>query len=190
VNINILIVGVGGQGTLLASKILGNYAMLINKDCKLSEVHGMSQRGGSVVTYVRISDKVYSPLIDRKSADLILAFEELEALRWAEYIKDGGVIIINKQNLYPMPVITGKADYPADIYERIGGYDAKIHSIDALEIATKLNDLRTVNVAVLGFCAELLKFDIEKFKEAIKNSVPASTFETNLKAFEEGANHA
>ncbi|MDR0304888.1 MAG: indolepyruvate oxidoreductase subunit beta [Chitinispirillales bacterium] len=189
-NINILIVGVGGQGTLLASKILGNYATLINKDCKLSEVHGMSQRGGSVVTYVRISDKVYSPLIDKKNADVILAFEELEALRWADYIKDGGMIIINKQNLYPMPVITGKVDYPADIYERVGGYGAQIRNIDALEIAMKLGDLRTVNVAVLGFCAVLLKFDREKFKEAIKNSVPASTFDINLRAFEEGEKRA
>ena len=186
-NMNILIVGVGGQGTLLASKILGNYACLINKDCKLSEVHGMAQRGGSVVTYVRICDKVYSPLTEKKNADVILSFEELEALRWAEYAKDGAAIITNKQQLYPMPVITGKVEYPDDIYERLGAYNAKIYSIDALEIAKKLNDLRVVNVVVLGFFAALLKLDKEKFKEAIKNSVSASTFEINLKAFEEGA---
>jgi indolepyruvate ferredoxin oxidoreductase beta subunit len=189
-NIDILIVGVGGQGTLLASKIFGNYALLMGKDCKLSEVHGMSQRGGSVVTYVRIADKVYSPLIDKKSADIVLAFEELEALRWADYVKEGGKIIVNKQKLYPMPVITGKAEYPDDIYERLGKYNAEVHSIDAFGIATKLNNLLTVNLAVLGFCAALLKFDMEKFKEAIKDSVAASTLDVNLKAFEEGTKHA
>jgi len=189
-NLNMLIVGVGGQGTLLASKILGNYAALIGKDCKLSEVHGMAQRGGSVVTFVRIGDKIHSPLIDKKSADIILAFEELEALRWAEYLKDGGKIIINKQNLYPMPVITGKMEYPSDIYERLSKYNAEIYSIDALGIATKLNNLRTINIAVLGLCAKLLNLDMEKFKEAIKNSVAAKTLEINLKAFEEGAQNA
>jgi len=187
-NINILIVGVGGQGTLLASKILGNYAMLINKDCKLSEVHGMSQRGGSVVTYVRIGDKVYSPLIDKKCADVVLAFEELEALRWADYVKDGGTVIVNRQKLYPMPVITGKSEYPDNIYERLGSHNAEIHGIDALGIATKLGNLRTVNVAVLGFCAALLKFDAETFKEAVRKSVSAATVEVNIKAFEEGFN--
>lgn len=186
-NLNILIVGVGGQGTLLASKIFGNYATLIQKDCKLSEVHGMAQRGGSVVTFVRIGDKVHSPLIEKKGADVILAFEELEALRWAEYVKDSGKIIINRQNLFPMPVITGKMEYPADIYEKLGKYNAKIHSVDALEIATKLNNLKTINVVVLGLCAKLLGLDIEKFKEAIKNSVAQKTLEINLKAFDEGA---
>lgn len=189
-NLNILIVGVGGQGTLLASKIFGNYAALIGKDCKLSEVHGMAQRGGSVVTFVRIADKVHSPLIDKKGADVILAFEELEALRWAEYLKDGGKIIINKQNLYPMPVITGKMEYPSNIYEQLGKYNIEIYSIDALDIASKLNNLRTVNVAVLGLCAAILKLDIEKFKEAIKNSVAAKTLEINLKAFDEGVKNA
>jgi indolepyruvate ferredoxin oxidoreductase beta subunit len=107
-NLNILIVGVGGQGTLLASKILGEYARLIGKDCKVSEVHGMAQRGGSVVTYVRIGEKIHSPLIDHKTADMIIAFEELEALRWANYVKDGGIIVVNKQNRFI-------ENYPTDI---------------------------------------------------------------------------
>jgi indolepyruvate ferredoxin oxidoreductase beta subunit len=185
-----LIVGVGGQGTLLASKILGNYAALIGKDCKLSEVHGMAQRGGSVVTFVRISDKVHSPIIDKKGADVILAFEELEAIRWADYLKDGGKIIINKQNISPLPVITGKMEYPSDIYERLSKINGEIYSINALEIAKNLNDLRMINVAVLGFCAKLLNLDIEKFKEAIKMSVAPKTLETNLKAFDEGLKNA
>ena len=185
-NLNILIVGVGGQGTLLASKIFGNYAAIIGKDCKLSEVHGMSQRGGSVVTYVRIADKVYSPLIDKKEADVIIAFEELEALRWANYIKDEGLIVVNEQNTFPMPCVTGKADYPTDIYERLSKYNAKVHKINALDIAKKLGNLRLVNTAVLGFVCALLNLDKEKFVDALKLSVAAKTVEGNLKAFEEG----
>ncbi|MCL2208139.1 MAG: indolepyruvate oxidoreductase subunit beta [Fibromonadales bacterium] len=183
---NILIAGVGGQGTLLASKILGNYALLIGKDCKVSEVHGMSQRGGSVITHVRIADEVHSSLFDKKQADAILAFEELEALRWAGQVKDGGTIIVNQQNIYPMPCSVGIAEYPSDIYEQLAKYNAEIHKIDAIGIATKLNEIRTVNIAVLGFCAAILNFSKEAFIEAIKKSVAAATVETNLKAFEQG----
>jgi indolepyruvate ferredoxin oxidoreductase beta subunit len=185
-NFNILIAGVGGQGTLLASKIFGNYAQLMGKDCKISEVHGMAQRGGSVVTYVRIADKVYSPLFDKKQADVVLAFEELEALRSAVYIKDGGIIIVNKQNIYPMPCALGIAEYPSDIYKQLSEYKAAIHKIDAISIATKLNNIRTANIAMLGFCASVLNFDKEIFINAIKKSVANSTLEINLKAFEEG----
>jgi len=183
---NILIAGVGGQGTLLASKILGNYAQLTGKDCKVSEVHGMSQRGGSVITHVRIADKVRSPLFDKKQADAVLAFEELEALRWAGHVKDGGVIIVNQQNIYPMPCTAGIAEYPKDIYEQLAKYNAKIHKIDAIGIANKLGEIRTVNIAVLGFCAAILNFNKETFMDAIKKSVAATTLETNLKAFEQG----
>ncbi len=185
-NFNILIAGVGGQGTLLASKILGNYAQLIGKDCKVSEVHGMAQRGGSVVTYVRIADKVYSPLFDKKQADVLLAFEELEALRSAGHIKDNGIAIINKQNIYPMPCALGIAEYPNDIYEQLSKYNAKIHKIDAIGIATKLNDIRTVNIAMLGFFTALLNFDKKIFISAIEKSVAKPTLEINLKAFEQG----
>jgi indolepyruvate ferredoxin oxidoreductase beta subunit len=185
-NFNILIAGVGGQGTLLASKILGNYAQLIGEDCKVSEVHGMAQRGGSVVTYVRIANKVYSPLFDKKDADVVLAFEELEALRSAEYVKDDGIIIVNKQNIYPMPCALGAAEYPSDIYEQLSKYNAKIHKIDAMGIAAKLNDIRTVNIAMLGFCAAILNLSKEIFIDAIKKSVASSTLEINLKAFEHG----
>jgi indolepyruvate ferredoxin oxidoreductase beta subunit len=185
-NFNILIAGVGGQGTLLASKILGNYAQLIGKDCKVSEVHGMAQRGGSVVTYVRIADKVYSPLFDKKQADVVLAFEELEALRCAGHVKDGGIIIVNKQNIYPMPCALGAAEYPSDIYEQLSKYNAKIHKIDAIGIANKLNNIRTANIAMLGFCAATLNFDKEVFINALEKSVANLTLEINLKAFEQG----
>jgi len=185
-NFNILIAGVGGQGTLLASKILGNYAQLIGKDCKVSEVHGMSQRGGSVITHVRIADKVYSPLFDKKQADAVLAFEELEALRWAGHVKDGGMIIVNRQNIYPMPCTVGLAEYPSNIYEQLSKYNANIHKIDAIGIANKLNNIRTVNIAVLGFCAAKLNFDKDTFVNAIKKSVAEPTIEINLKAFEQG----
>jgi len=183
---NILIAGVGGQGTLLASKILGNYAQLIGKDCKVSEVHGMSQRGGSVITHVRIADKVYSPLFDKKQADAVLAFEELEALRWAGHVKDGGVVIVNQQNIYPMPCTVGLAEYPSNIYEQLAKYNAKIHKIDAIGIANKLHEIRTVNIAVLGFCAAILNLNKDTFTDAIKKSVAAATIEINLKAFEQG----
>ncbi|MDR0516275.1 MAG: indolepyruvate oxidoreductase subunit beta [Fibromonadaceae bacterium] len=185
-NFNILIVGVGGQGTLLASKILGSYAQLINKDCKVSEVHGMSQRGGSVVTHIKIADKVYSPLFCEKQADVVLAFEELEALRWAGHVKDDGIIIVNKQNIYPMPCTAGIAEYPGNIYEQLSKYNAKIHKIDAMDIANKLNNIRAFNIAMLGFCAAMLNFNKETFINAIKKSVAVSTLEINLKAFEQG----
>ncbi|GBU25580.1 indolepyruvate ferredoxin oxidoreductase, beta subunit [Fibrobacteria bacterium R8-3-H12] len=185
-NLNILIAGVGGQGTLLASKIFGNYAQLIGKDCKVSEVHGMAQRGGSVVTYVRIADKVYSPLFDKKQADVVLAFEELEALRSAGYAKDGGIVIVNEQNIYPMPCALGLAEYPGDIYEQLSGYKAAVHKIDAIGIAAKLNNLRTVNIAMLGFCASVLGFDRDVFAEAIKRSVDGAMLEVNIAAFEGG----
>jgi indolepyruvate ferredoxin oxidoreductase beta subunit len=165
-NLNILIVGVGGQGTLLASKILGEYARLIGKDCKISEVHGMAQRGGSVVTHARIGEKICSPLIDHKTADVIIAFEELEALRSANYAKDGGIIVVNQQNRFI-------ENYPKDIYERLANYNAQIKKVAG-----------TTNVGVLGFVCALLKFDKPTFAEAIKNSVKATTLDANMLAFE------
>jgi indolepyruvate ferredoxin oxidoreductase beta subunit len=165
-NLNILIVGVGGQGTLLASKILGEYARLIEKDCKVSEVHGMSQRGGSVVTYVRMGEKIHSPLIDSKAADVIIAFEELEALRWANYAKDGAVMVVNQYNRFI-------ENYPKDIYERLAKYNVHIKKVAG-----------ATNVGVLGFVCALLKFDKQIFVQAIKNSVKAATIEMNMIAFE------
>ena len=132
---NIMIVGVGGQGTLLASKLLGYVLMQQGYDVKVSEVHGMSQRGGSVVTYVRFGDKVYSPVIDKGEADYILSFEKLEALRWLEYLKTGGQIITNTQEVDPMPVITGAMQYPDNIIEKLEAAGAKVDAKDFLSIA-------------------------------------------------------
>ena len=139
---NILIVGVGGQGTLLTSRIIGDVAVKKGYDVKMSEVHGMAQRGGSVVTHVRYGDKVYSPLVEEGTCDILLAFEKLEALRWIHYLKEDGIAIVNNQEINPMPVITGAAQYPEDIIERIKVTCKKTYIVDALNIAKELGLLR------------------------------------------------
>ena len=147
---NIMIVGVGGQGTLLASKMLGYVLMHQGYDVKVSEVHGMSQRGGSVVTYVRFGKKVYSPVIDKGEADYILSFEKLEAERWIEYLKIGGQIITNTQEVDPMPVITGAAEYPADIVKKLEEAGAKVDAKDFLSIAEVAGSSKAVNIVLMG----------------------------------------
>ena len=147
---NIMIVGVGGQGTLLASKLLGYVLMQQEYDVKVSEVHGMSQRGGSVVTYVRFGDKVYSPVIDKGEADYILSFEKLEALRWIEYLKIGGQIITNTQEVDPMPVITGAMQYPDNIIEKLEAAGAKVDAKDFLSIAEEAGSAKAVNIVLMG----------------------------------------
>ena len=147
---NIMIVGVGGQGTLLASKLLGYVLMQQEYDVKVSEVHGMSQRGGSVVTYVRFGDKVYSPVIDKGEADYILSFEKLEALRWIEYLKIGGQIITNTQEVDPMPVITGAMQYPDNIIEKLESAGAKVDAKDFLSIAEEAGSAKAVNIVLMG----------------------------------------
>lgn len=183
--LNLLIVGVGGQGTLLASRILGTVALKMNFDVKVSEVHGMSQRGGSVVTYVKFGEKVYSPLIEKGEADLIIAFEELEALRWIDYLTKDGKMIINEQEINPMPVIIGKAKYPENI---IAVLEAKhnIFSLDALKIARECGTIKAVNIVLLGVMAKLTGIDKQIFLDAIHEVVPAKVLEVNVKAFEEG----
>lgn len=181
-----MIVGVGGQGTLLASKILGNVAMKKSYDVKVSEVHGMAQRGGSVVTYVKYADKVYSPVIERGDADIILAFEELEALRWIDYLKNNGKIIINEQKIDPMPVIIGKAKYPENIMEKIRKTVKNTVSINALPIARECGNIKAVNVVLLGVLAKSTDIEKEIWLEAIKDVVPQKLLDINLKAFEAG----
>jgi indolepyruvate ferredoxin oxidoreductase beta subunit len=151
---NIMIVGVGGQGTLLASKLLGYVLMQQGYDVKVSEVHGMSQRGGSVVTYVRFGDKVYSPVIDKGEADYILSFEKLEALRWLEYLKTGGQIITNTQEVDPMPVITGAMQYPDNIIEKLEAAGAKVDAKDFLSIAEEAGSAKAVNIVLMGRLSE------------------------------------
>lgn len=186
---NIMIVGVGGQGTLLASRILGNVVIGEGYDVKLSEVHGMSQRGGSVVTYVKYGDKVYSPIIGKGEADIILAFEMLEAYRAMPYLKKGGVMIANTQCIDPMPVITGAAKYPENIKDKLSE-KIKLVSVDALKLAQEAGNIKAVNVALIGVMAKNTDISYDKWIETIKNTVPEKFLKANLKAFELGYNHA
>lgn len=186
---NILIVGVGGQGTLLASRILGAYAELKGFDCKLSEVHGMSQRGGSVVTHVRIGNKVYSPIIAEGEADVVLAFEKLEAKRWKHFLKPDGVIIVNSQEILPMPVIMGVAAYPDNILEELNLEGKRVISLDALSIAESAGSSRAVNTVMLGVLAKALTFSISDFYKALELSIKPKLYEINEKAMTLGYNN-
>ncbi len=182
---NIMIVGVGGQGTLLASRILGNTVISEGYDVKVSEVHGMSQRGGSVVTYVKFGDKVYSPIIDKGEADIILAFEMLEAYRALPYLKKGGKILVNTQEIDPMPVITGAMKYPERIDEKLSE-KVNLITVDALKYAKQAGNLRAVNVVLIGLMAKNTSIPYEKWVNAIKTSTPEKFLESNLKAFDLG----
>ena len=184
--INIMIVGVGGQGTLLTSRLLGNVGLRQGSDVKVSEVHGMSQRGGSVVTYVKMAKKVYSPLIEKGEADIILAFEELEALRWVDYLKSDGKMLINQQRIDPLPVIIGKAKYPENIVKKIEGRYPNTLSIDALAIARQCGSVKTVNTVLVGLMAKSIDIPKQVWIAAIEEIVPAKMLESNLKAFEAG----
>lgn len=186
--LNILTVGVGGQGTLLASRVLGKYAEMKNLDCKLSEVHGMAQRGGSVVTHIKIDKLVYSPLVEEGSADIVLSFEALEALRWAHYVKREGCIITNSQEIAPMPVISGAAGYPEAISEKLKQFTPNVIVFDALSIAEKCGSVKAVNTVMLSRLAKNLKLDRDTFVKAVAESVPQKAVDLNLKAFEAGYN--
>ena len=180
---NIMIVGVGGQGSLLASKLLGRLLLTRGYDIKVSEVHGMSQRGGSVVTYVRFGDKVYSPIIDKGEADFIVSFEKLEAARYAAYLKKGGKIIVNSQEIEPMPVITGAAEYPHEALENLSAKGVDIDCIDALTPALEAGSAKAVNIVLMGRLSKALDIDEEKWIEALKQTVAPKFVEMNLKAF-------
>ena len=186
---NIMIVGVGGQGTLLASKLLGAALLKMNYDVKVSEVHGMSQRGGSVVTYVRYGQKVYSPIIDKGEADIILSFELLEAARWGEYLKQGGKILVNTQRMEPMPVIIGASEYPEDIEEKLKKTGAEVITGDFLAIATEAGSSKAVNIALMGKLSTLFD-DIPEsiWIETMNEIAPAKFLDLNKKAFELGKN--
>ena len=184
---SIMIVGVGGQGPLLASRILGNAVISQGFDVKVSEVHGMSQRGGSVVTYVRYGEKVHSPIIDKGGADMILAFELLEAKRALPFLKNGGKIIVNNQQIDPMPVIIGAAEYPAALEENLKE-NADTTIVDALSLAKQAGNQKAVNVVLIGVMAKNWDIPYEVWTETIKNTVPEKFLEVNLKAFELGYN--
>lgn len=180
---NIVIIGVGGQGTLLASRVLGNWGLAAGLAVKVSEVHGMSQRGGSVVTYVKMGKEVNSPVIDEGTADLVIAFETLEALRALPYLKEGGVLVYNTQRILPMPVITGKAEYPKDAALLLAEKPIKAVAVDALPLAQKAGSEKAVNTVMLGAACHLLSADAALWKEIILENVPAKTKEVNARAF-------
>ena len=185
---NIMIVGVGGQGSLLASRILGAAAMNAGYDVKVSEVHGMSQRGGSVVTYVRYGEKVYSPVIEKGEADIIISFEQLESARWLPYLKKGGVLISSTQRIDPMPVIMGKAEYPQEILSKLSEKEIKLVTLDALSLAIEAGTPKCANIVLLGAAVQFLGIDKEMWVDIIRSTVPPKTIDVNLKAFELGYN--
>ena len=183
---NIMIVGVGGQGSLLASKLLGYLLLTEGYDVKVSEVHGMSQRGGSVVTYVRFGDKVYSPIIDKGESDFIVSFEKLEAARYLEYLKPGGRIVVNTQQIDPMPVITGAASYPEDLIGKMEELGVDVDAMDCLSLANEAGSSRAVNIVLMGRLSRYFDIPVEKWKKAIEDCVPERFKELNLKAFDLG----
>ncbi len=183
--VNIMIVGVGGQGTLLASRILGNITTSAGYDVKISEVHGMAQRGGSVVTFVRYGEKVAEPIVEEGQADILIAFERLEAMRYAHFLKKDGTIIINDQRIDPMTVVTGAMEYPENIIENLS-QKYNVISVNAMAEAEKMGNTRIFNTIILGLTATKMEFSKEAWVETIKAIVPPKTVELNLKAFEVG----
>ena len=182
---NIMIVGVGGQGTLLTSRIIGKTALEAGYDVKISEVHGMAQRGGSVVTFVRYGEKVCEPVCEEGSADVIIAFERLEALRYAHFLKKDGVLVVNDCKIEPMTVVIGAKQYPEGILENLS-QNHKVYSIDGQKIAIELGNSKVLNSVVLGFAAPFIGFTKEDWLKVVEATVPPKTIEINKKAFEYG----
>lgn len=181
-----LMVGVGGQGAILASRILAQVAQDQGCEVKVSEIHGMAQRGGSVVTHVRIGDKVYAPIISEGQADVILAFEQLEALRWVHYLKPGGAMVINDQTIAPVPVILGLQKYPTGIIEEIKKHVPETIALNALELARQSGNDKASNVVLMGVLARRMDIPKEAWVSALDKKVPAKFLEINKKAFEMG----
>ncbi len=183
---NIMIVGVGGQGSLLASKLLGRLLVDEGCDVKVSEVHGMSQRGGSVVTYVRFGEKVYSPVITEGEADYIVSFEKLEAARWASCLAKGGQIIVNTQEIAPMPVIIGNAEYPSEILGELTAKGVRVDAVDALSMAMEAGSAKAVNIVLMARLAKHFEIPFEKWVAAIEKTVAPKFIALNRRAFEIG----
>ena len=182
-----MIVGVGGQGTLLTSRVLGGIITAAGYDVKLSEVHGMAQRGGSVVTFVRYGDKVYEPIVEEGKADVLIAFERLEALRYAHFLKKDGVLIVNDQRIDPMTVVTGVATYPENIIEDLSK-KYNVIRVNAMDEAKKLGNTRVFNTIIVGVAAKHMDFKKEQWLEIIEKTVPQKTIDINKAAFEVGYN--
>ncbi|MDP2211690.1 MAG: indolepyruvate oxidoreductase subunit beta [Candidatus Aquicultor sp.] len=183
---NVLIVGVGGQGIILAADVLSNVLVSAEYDVKMAEIHGMSQRGGSVNTMVRFGNKVYSPVVEKGQADYMLAFEKLEALRWSDYLKPGATIIMNDETLSPLPVLLGKAEYPGDIEEQIIAKGINLITVNATAMAEESGSPRAANIVLLGCLASLMPLGKDVWHAAIERRVPPRTVEINKSAFEIG----
>lgn len=189
-SLNILFVGVGGQGTILASKILTQAALSQGCDVKMSEIHGMAQRGGSVVTQVRLGEGIHSPVIDEGEADLIVAFEQLEGFRWAHYLKEKGALIVNSQKIIPLPVLTGAAEYPGDIVDRLRTRLCRVVEVDGLRLAAEAGNVRATNVILVGILAQFMDFSQETWQDALKVRIPERLLELNQRAFALGYAYA
>ena len=185
---NIMIVGVGGQGTLLTSRIIGKTAMEMGLDVKISEVHGMAQRGGSVVTFVRFGEKVYEPVVEEGQADVIIAFERLEALRYAHFLKKDGVLVVNDCRIDPMTVTIGAAEYPENILEELQK-QYTVYAINGDKIAGELGNSKVLNSVVLGLAAQHMEFSKEQWLSVLSSTVPPKTVAINTEAFEAGYRH-
>ena len=185
---NVMVVGVGGQGTLLTSRIIGNTALQAGHDVKLSEVHGMAQRGGSVVTYVRYGKNVSEPTVEEGDVDVILAFERLEAMRYAHFLKKGGVLVVNDCRIDPMTVTIGAAQYPENILEELQK-QYTVYAINGDKIAGELGNSKVLNSVVLGLAAQHMEFSKEQWISVLSSTVPPKTVDINAKAFEAGYRH-
>ena len=183
---NVLITGVGGQGTLLTSRIIAQVAVDLGHDVKVTEVHGMAQRGGSVVSEVRYGEKVYSPTIPKGEADVLLAFEKLEAARWLDYLKPNGIVIINDERVDPLPVMSGKMKYPEDIIDRIAQFRPKTTVANATQTALECGNVKAANVVLVGILSKVINLPAERVEAAIRDLVPAKALDVNLAAFRRG----
>ena len=181
-NMNIMVVGVGGQGTLLTSRIIGKTALQAGYDVKLSEVHGMAQRGGSVVTFVRYGERVFEPVVEEGDVDMLISFERLEALRYAHFLKKDGVIVVNDCRIDPMTVVIGAKEYPSEILEGLEK-DHEVHAVNGNKIAIDLGNSKVLNSVVLGLAARFLPFPKEEWLSMIEKTVPPKTVALNQKAF-------
>ncbi|KLU61244.1 indolepyruvate oxidoreductase subunit beta [Peptococcaceae bacterium CEB3] len=187
---NILLVGVGGQGTILASKLLSTAALSQGYDVKMSEIHGMAQRGGSVVTQVRLGTRINSPVIDQGEANMIVAFEQLEAYRWAHHLRKDGVLIVNSQKIIPLPVLIGAAVYPDNIIPRLRERIGRVVEADGLRLAAEAGHVRATNVVLMGICARFMDFPAEIWQDALKARIPEKLLQINRKAFVLGYDYA
>jgi len=185
-NFNIVFSGVGGQGILLASEITADAVISSGLDVKKSEVHGMAQRGGSVVAHLRFGKKVYSPLIEAGTADIQVAFEMLESLRYLALLKPGGTVIVNTQKIPPLSVSTGILDYPADVPAELRDRGFDVYPVDALEVARAVGEVRTVNIVLMGAMSRFLPVTEKVFLDTIRKRVKPKFVDVNLEAFRKG----